>query len=241
MNLIIDAGNTKIKVALFEGKDIILKKEVDELNHILAFTEEASLQKIKASIFSSVRKVPSQFIHKLAATCPKLICFSQNTAIPLTIAYKTPHSLGLDRIASAVGAKMHYAESAVLVIDAGTAITFDLITADNIFLGGNISPGLLTRFKALHNFTGKLPLIKPDPDSVFIGTETEEAIRAGVQNGIIFETEAYIDRLSKEYPQLKIVLTGGDADFFVKKIKSSIFVDSNLVLKGLNKILRFNL
>jgi len=241
MNVIIDAGNTKVKLAVFDGKDIIIKKEADTLSLI---SEEISvIQKmgVESCIFSSVRKDVPGFISHLESLFKSVLVFSQHTATPLEICYKTPLTLGLDRIASAVGAKDLFPEQSVFVVDAGTAITLDFVSDDNKFMGGNISPGLQTRFRALHNFTGKLPLHSPDPDQPFLGTDTKEAIVAGVQNGAVFEIEAYISRILEQAPSAQIVLTGGDAEFFEKQIKSSIFVDSNLVLKGLNKILRFNL
>jgi type III pantothenate kinase len=128
----------------------------------------------------------------------------------------------------------------VLVIDAGTAITYEMITAENEYLGGNISPGMETRFKALNQFTGKLPLVTPSDDFQLLGTNTESAIRAGVQLGLLFEVEQYITYFNNIYQNLEIIITGGNAKFFDKKLKNSIFVHFNLTLIGLNRILEYN-
>ncbi len=154
--------------------------------------------------------------------------------------YKTPETLGKDRIAAAVGGFDLYPDTNLLIIDAGTAITYDIVNDKHQFLGGNISPGIEMRFKALHQFTGKLPLVKQQNFGKLYGTSTEEAIRAGVQNGVVFEIDKAIDTFKEFYKNLKVIITGGDAEFFDKKLKNSFFVNFNLTALGLNRILEYN-
>jgi len=170
----------------------------------------------------------------------QFIILSAETPLPIQNAYKTKLTLGYDRIADAVGAYSMFPGVNVLIIDAGTAITIDLLTAEGEFYGGNISPGLDLRFRALNEFTSKLPLIKKKEYHPFLGKTTEEAILSGVLSGAAFELDGYIDKLRIQYPDLKIILTGGDIKFFVKKLKNIIFVHSNLNLTGLNRILEYN-
>ena len=163
-----------------------------------------------------------------------------DTPLPVKIEYGTPETLGRDRIAGVVGAFYEKPDCNVLIIDAGTAITYDLLLKPGIFAGGNIAPGVKMRLKALHHFTGKLPLIEKIGDFPLMGTNTETAIRAGVIQGILFEIEGYIRKLKTVYPDLFIFLTGGDAFLLAEKLKTPIFVDKNIVLKGLNRILYYN-
>ena len=127
-----------------------------------------------------------------------------------------------------------------LIFDFGTAITIDFINANNQYLGGNISPGLNTRFKALHHYTGKLPLIEKNEHFEMTGKTTEEAIISGVQKGIVYEIEGYIREMQSSFANLNVIFTGGDAFFFEKKVKNSIFVEPMLVFFGLNRILEYN-
>jgi type III pantothenate kinase len=160
--------------------------------------------------------------------------------MPVVSLYKTPETLGLDRLAAAIGAHGLFPDEDLLVIDAGTAITFDLIERNGTFAGGNISPGLRIRFRALHEFTKKLPLIEASDDFQVIGQSTEEAIRAGVINGMVFEIDGTIDLIRKKIPEIRPVLTGGDAHFFERRLKNPIFVKFEVTLIGLNRILEYN-
>lgn len=241
MNLVLDVGNTKVKLAVFNGKDMIFRTEALELDNTFLESFVSKRFDINSCVISSVRSSIKNEIELLNEITGNVVMFSHKTPIPVKNLYRTPHTLGLDRLAAVIGAADLFPNENALVIDAGTAITYDFVSAKSEYHGGNISPGLNTRFKALHNFTGKLPLLSPKKNTVLFGTDTASAIIAGVQNGIVFEVQAYIDALLQDYKQIKVVFTGGDADFFDKKIKSTIFVDQNLVLKGLNKVLEFNL
>lgn len=162
------------------------------------------------------------------------------TALPIENLYETPETLGKDRLAAAVGANELFPDQNLLIIDAGTAVTYDIVSANNQFLGGNISPGLEMRFKALNQYTGRLPLVTPGENYRQFGRNTVEAIRAGVQNGMIFEIEQTIEFFNRNYQNLQIIMTGGDSYFFEKKLNYSIFVHFNLTLIGLNRILEHN-
>ena len=163
-----------------------------------------------------------------------------NTRLPFKNLYLDKETLGFDRIAAAAGAQALFPGENIIIIDAGTAITIDVVTKEGQFIGGNISPGVDMRFKALNEFTSKLPLVKIEGETGITAKTTEDAIRFGVFNGIKYEMDGYIDAFNQIYENLKVILTGGDHKYFDKKLKNSIFADSNLTLKGLNKILQFN-
>ncbi|WP_159517663.1 type III pantothenate kinase [Sunxiuqinia indica] len=240
MNLVIDIGNSRIKLAVFENSEILHHIVVDELHpeHI----QDLLLQHddLKNVIVSSVRDYSAELKHFLRQSFDTYIELDADTPVPIINRYKTPESLGKDRLAAAVGATVLYPNQNVLVIDAGTAITYEFISSKHEYLGGNISPGLTTRFKALHQFTGKLPLLRENEKTPLIGTDTESAIQSGVQMGLLFEVEKYIEHFNTIYEKLQIIITGGDAILFDKKFKKTIFVAFNLTLIGLNRILEHN-
>jgi type III pantothenate kinase len=178
------------------------------------------------------------YLGNLYETCIEL---DHSTPIPLENSYRTPETLGYDRIAAAVGAYTIYPGKNVLVIDAGTAITYDIVTSEGTFVGGNISPGLDIRFKSLNKYTNRLPqLERPGEKPGLLGSSTSEAIQSGIVNGLLFEVDGFIEAFKGKYAKLQVVLTGGDAKYFEGKLKSSIFVDLNLNLIGLNRILEHN-
>jgi type III pantothenate kinase len=240
MNLIIDIGNTRIKLALFNDHDLMFNVPLDELkiDQLQILLDE--YPQLNKAILSSVREYPDEIRKFLNSSFEQFIEFSHQTPVPIINLYKTPETLGYDRLAAAIGASSLFPGENLLVIDAGTAITYDVVTKNNEYLGGNISPGLETRFKALNHFTGKLPLVTPQIEFQPLGRDTESAIRAGVQLGIIFEAEQTIKYFNTIYENLKVILTGGDADFFDKKLKNTTFIQFNLVLFGLNMILEYN-
>ena len=240
MNLIIDIGNTRTKFALFNRGELMISVPVDELmpNHIdLLKDEHPSLANV---ILSTVKDYSPELKAKLKSTFDYFVELDEHTPLPTENHYMTKETLGKDRIAAIVGANSLYPNTNILVVDAGTAITYDLINDKNIYLGGNISPGIDMRFKALNKFTGKLPLVCLNNEFSFIGNSTESAIRNGVQNGVIYEVDGMISSLIEVYKEIKIIFTGGNADFFDKKLKNSFFVNSNLIAIGLNRILEYN-
>lgn len=233
-NLVIDIGNNFVKLAVFENTKLLRVQKQKIKDEIILEQEYDNV------IVSSVSLGAEYFINKVNARNRKVI-FDTKTLNPIKNKYKTPKTLGLDRLAGVIGASQMYPNKDVLVVDAGTAITFDFISKDKEYLGGTISPGLQMRFKALNILTSKLPIVdKKKYSNSLQGTTTEESIANGVVSGMIFEIEGYINEYKDKYPGLKTILTGGDAFFFDKKLKSTIFADCDLVLKGLNEILMFN-
>lgn len=172
-------------------------------------------------------------------SCP-LMKLTYQTPLPIKNLYETPQTLGCDRLAAVVGAVTLQPGRDILIIDAGTCITYELVDANSFYYGGNISPGLGMRLKALNHYTGKLPLVQPEGCMPMIGKDTETAIRAGVKKGIEYEIEGYIRNLRYKYPELLVFLTGGDDFSFDTNLKNCIFADKFLVLKGLNRILDYN-
>ncbi len=240
MNLCVDIGNTTIKTAVFSGPSLICKNQWTNLDNDEIRQLATNHPLIKYVILCSVKQENKTLAEKLKKQFGHLLVFDENTPVPLTSLYETGNTLGKDRLAAVAGANNNYPGRSVLVIDAGTAITFDMVDEFSRYLGGNISPGLSMRFRALHDFTGKLPLVEPKPEVPFLARKTEDAIAAGVQNGIVFEMESYISRCKEQFRDLIIIFTGGDSKHFDKKLKSTIFADPDLVLTGLNRILTYN-
>jgi type III pantothenate kinase len=241
MNLVLDLGNTFAKIAACEGTQVVESAVYPKISGRAISYFHIRYREIKGVIVSSVVNDSREMIDYLGSLFSLCIELDHSTPIPLVNRYRTPETLGYDRIAAAVGAYTIYPGKTVLVIDAGTAITYDIVTAEGEYLGGNISPGLEIRFKSLNKFTSRLPhLERPGKTPPLVGTSTREAIEAGVVNGITFEMEGFIASIREDHPQLQVVLTGGDANYFEGKLKSSIFVDLNLNLIGLNRILDYN-
>lgn len=239
MNLIIEQGNTSSKVAVYdkgrmEASFVFKKFDVEVIAPLF---EKYRLTK---GIFSTVIDKDEELTAFLEGKLEKFIFLDEKVSLPITVCYSTPETLGRDRLAAAVGA--HYLQPGkdILVIDAGTAITYEVVEASGTYRGGNISPGMTTRFKALNHFTRKLPLVQEKEDIPLMGTDTESAIQAGVVNGMIHEMDGCIEKLRLKYPNLFVFLTGGHSFYFERRLKNSIFADINLVLTGLNRILEYN-
>ncbi|MDI3525964.1 MAG: type pantothenate kinase [Tenuifilum sp.] len=238
MNLVIDIGNTFTKVAVADGQDVkyfqnTLEIEIDELDRIIKEFQPNNC------IVSAVGKIPVNTLMWLKQNINVHVA-GINTKIPIENKYSTPETLGFDRLALAVGAATLFPNRNVLVIDAGTAITYDFVTESGVYIGGAISPGLQMRFKALHNFTAKLPLIEKVEKTEIIGTTTKTCVSSGVVNGALFEIDGYIHQISSIYDDCVVVLTGGDSNFLANNLKNSIFVNQYLLIIGLNRILDFN-
>jgi type III pantothenate kinase len=240
MNLIIDIGNTLTKIAIFDKNDLIEKKVFysKESEHISSFIRNQA--KDNSVILSAVSDY-SESLKNYLKDKFYFIEFDEKTPLPIINKYKTPDTLGKDRLAAAVGGKHYYTDKNLLVINSGTCITYNFITAENEFLGGGISPGLSMRLKALNIFTSKLPLLEQKESfNQLIGTTTEESILSGVINGIIAEIEGIVRLYKDNYPNFKAILSGGDFIFLEKRLKSRIFAVPDLVLTGLNLILNYN-
>ncbi len=240
MNLAIDIGNTRTKFSVFNKGEVLITVAVDEFQpeHIDILQNEHP--HLKSVIISSVKDYSPVLKTELFNKFDTFIELDANTPVPLENCYKTKETLGKDRIAAVVGGADLYPNSNLLIIDAGTAITYDIVTENQKYLGGNISPGIEMRFKALHQFTGKLPKVNQQEFNKLYGSTTEEAILAGVQNGVVFEVDKAIDTFKEFYKNLNVIITGGDAEFFDNKLKNSFFVHFNLIALGLNRILEYN-
>lgn len=238
MNLVIDIGNSKTKLAVFVENEPVFYASRKQLGP--TFIEKLSPEyQITHAIVSTVKPI-SNVLNKYLNHHFNFLELNHETPLPLTLEYETPETLGKDRIASAVGALEHSGGANLLVIDAGTCITYDIITAKHAFLGGQISPGINMRYKALNTFTGRLPLIPGTEKPMDMGRSTKGSIQSGVHKGILFEMRGFIDYYLTKYSPLKIILTGGDLKIFESQFKNEIFALPNLVLSGLNKILIYN-
>jgi len=239
MNLIIDIGNTRTKIAIFENGKIIKYSAFENLTPD-DLEDISSGQEITHCIVSSVKDIDRIILEYLSSRY-KLIILDAMTPLPVKNLYETPETLGKDRIAAAVAAGFLFPGSDTLVVDAGTAITYDLILGGKTYIGGGISPGLDMRFKALNAFTGKLPLVSDINPAPLTGSNTTDSIRSGVINGTVSEIEGIISMYRQKYPSLEVILTGGNHYFFDKQLKIKTFAAPNLVLEGLNIILEYNI
>ncbi len=228
----IDEGNTITKLALFEGDDLVLKENNVSVERVLELASNCD-----RLIVSSVKKDSE---YGALAEKKDVLVLNSTTPIPVSNCYKTPNTLGNDRIALVVGATVHYSGHNVLVIDAGTCITYDFINAEQEYLGGSISPGIRMRYSALHQYTSQLPMLKTEEKAALIGGDTEESIHSGVINGVLAEIDGVIQRYIEQYPDVKVVVTGGNVKLFDKGLKNTIFASPNLLMEGLNKILDYN-
>lgn len=238
MNLVIDIGNTQSKVAVFSDNEMIHFSNHSALTEVIV-QEFVKFYKPSRAIFSSVGICP-EGIENWLSSVDRVMEFKPTTPIPLKNSYSTAETLGTDRLAAAVGANFFYEGKNVLAIGCGTAITYDFVTEAGEYVGGAISPGIGIRFKALNQFTAKLPLVEIDEKFPILASTTRESILSGVLNGAIHEVDGYIDAIHQNFSDFEVILTGGDANFFVGKLKNAIFVVPNLVLIGLNRILYHN-
>jgi type III pantothenate kinase len=240
MRLAIDIGNTNTKVAYFE------QGKLRDTHVYEAFPEEELLRLLSdkqcdKAIVSSVKKLSPAFLKSIDQN--QVLIFSSDTPLPLKIEYATPKTLGVDRIAAATGAKALFPKQNVLCFDFGSCITTEFVDQSGVYHGGSIAPGMNLRFKSMHTFTDKLPLIAAQqfPQLHVTGNSTESCMISGVVNGILFEIKGMIAEYElMKYNDLKVVFTGGDATYFESLLNMKIFVDPYLVLKGLNEILEYN-
>jgi type III pantothenate kinase len=240
MLLAIDIGNTRIKAAVYEGSKalerfIIEKKEFE--NKISKIIREYPL--MTDLILSSVGKEDDlKVLHANAKL--KIHHVSHQFHFPFQNKYQTPHTLGIDRMVLAAGATLLFPKKNRLVIDAGTCVTYDFIDEQDNYLGGAISPGIRLRYQSLHQYTAKLPLLSLEEINYFIGKSTNQSIHSGIINGIVHEMDGFIKQYMKENKNFTIILTGGDADFLAKRVKNTIFANSNFLLDSLNQLFQFS-
>ncbi|MBS1773894.1 MAG: type III pantothenate kinase [Bacteroidetes bacterium] len=241
LNLCIDWGNSRIKSAIFDANNQILELRVFSEDNVseglLAMVNEFKPGK---GILCSVTDKSAAIEPMLRENLRALVIMNNNTPLPIMNAYTSPGSLGADRIALAVAAHMENPSKNNLVVCLGSCITYNFIQKTKTFRGGAISPGLRMRLMAMHHFTDKLPDVKPDGELLLLGYDTETCMRSGAVLGMAAEIDGIVAEYASQYPDFNAVLTGGDASFFEGKLKSKIFADPNLLMKGLNIILKHN-
>jgi len=240
MNLIIDVGNSFVKLAVFKADNLKFKESIENetiLTYLDLLKKEYPL--IDKAIISSVGKLKKSQI-KIISKSFNLVILDSSIKLPFKNSYKTPETLGVDRLALVCASVNQFPETNTLIIDAGTCITYDFVTSDNEYLGGAISPGLRMRYKSLNNLTANLPLLESEMPKNIIGGSTDESIHSGVIYGVLNEIDGVIESYKLKYSDLTVILTGGDAKFLSKQLKSSIFANPNFLLEGLNFILQFN-
>ena len=238
-HLIIDAGNTRVKVFVFE-EDSLLFDIVCAGDFLLQNLEKIfSKFVVSKIILSSVGGINEEVVTFLSEKAPVLLLTSE-TKVPFVNAYGTPKTLGVDRIALMAAASVQYSKQNVLVIDAGTCVTYDLLTKDKVYLGGAISLGLQMRYKSLNAFTEKLPKLEFLAPENLIGTNTETSIHSGVVNGLVAEINGVVEQYKQQFSDLTVVLTGGDTIYLSKRLKNGIFAHPNFLIEGLHAILKHN-
>lgn len=247
MNLVLDIGNSRTKTALFSddklvSKNVFENNDAERLDGVLAICNS----QVERVIISSTRcrEEDEELLGELKKRCDVVLWFDNNVSVPLVNLYATPQTLGCDRIAAAVGARTRFPDRNLLIFDFGTAITADVVTAKGEYLGGCISPGLWMRLKAMHVFTGRLPMIDAEICAAYVESEvpasTADALMSGAMEGIVFEVCGRIEVYGRQFPQLVTIFTGGEASGFEKRFKNTIFADYDLVPAGLNTILDYN-
>lgn len=240
MNLIVDAGNTFVKLAVFNNGELIFHENVQPADFSTKIRElVANYAGVRHAIVSNVGFLTKKQLKVVGVFC-KLHELSYKSALPFKNYYATPQTLGVDRLALAIAAFINHPKTNTLVIDAGTCITYDFVNDLGEYLGGAISPGLSMRYKALHQQTAKLPLLEIDDVGDFIGNSTANSIHSGVINGVCNEIDGVVNQYNSRFTDLTVILTGGDAQFLSKRLKNTIFANSNLLLEGLNYMLEYN-
>ncbi len=239
MNLIIDIGNTRVKIAIFQIGKVVELEFVEKIKIVEKVKEKVNKYDIKQGIISSVGEITFSKIKELQKMLD-LKVLSHQTKVPFINKYKTPNTLGVDRIALVSQGVSQFPNKNVLIIDAGTCITYDFVTKKSEYLGGAISMGIKMRYKALHHFTAKLPDLELQTLDDFIGVDTQTSIHSGVINGVLNEIKGVIEQYKAKYENLTVVLTGGDMFFLRENLKITIFANENFLLEGLNTILTYN-
>ena len=239
MNLVIDIGNTAVKVYLFKNNEII-KREVLSENALIHYLKLIAIDDIRNIICSSVTKSYKDQLSNIFKNSNYYDFSDNNLKIPFTNNYETKKSLGQDRIGLISSAVLKFQDQNSLVIDMGTCITYDFIDSQNIYHGGAISPGIRMRYSSFSNYTSNLPLLKFQDITKIIGANTEESLHIGINNGIVGEINQYINSLKKSYSEFNVIITGGDSIFLLNKIKNAIFADQDFLASGLNYIIKLN-
>lgn len=239
MNLVVDIGNNYFKLGIFENSNLIytFSDKNSEINNEI----EIVLTKYKNVSYAIISNVSSLSVFEVFKKFEiKVLKLHSTLALPFILNYKTPETLGNDRLALAAAASTLYPHSNKLIIDVGTCITIDFVDHDNNFFGGSISPGLEMRYKSLNNYTANLPLLKIGDDYNYPGDSTNSSIHAGVIGGVCNEIMGFITKIDSKHDNIEVILTGGNAKFLSKRLKITIFANQNFILEGLNCILNLN-
>jgi len=239
MNLVIDIGNTQIKTAVFKDNTLYNKEIYSKDDFFNSIENITKKYRIKHAILSNVGEIENLKMLEIRKLFDVLVLNSK-TRLPFINNYKTPQTLGVDRIALIAAAVDQFPNKNVLIFDAGSCITYDFVNEKNEYLGGGISPGIEMRYKALNSYTANLPKLTLSNEIPEIGNTTENSIHFGVLNGIIQEIEGVINQFKVKNQKLTVVLTGGDTIYLAKNLKSTIFANPNFLLEGLNSILIYN-
>jgi len=239
MNLVIDIGNTQIKTAVFKDNTLYNKEIYSKDDFFNSIENITKKYRIKHAILSNVGEIENLKMLEIQKLFDVLVLNSK-TRLPFINNYKTPQTLGVDRIALIAAAVDQFPNKNVLIFDAGSCITYDFVNEKNEYLGGGISPGIEMRYKALNSYTANLPKLTLSNEIPEIGNTTENSIHFGVLNGIIQEIEGVINQFKVKNQKLTVVLTGGDTIYLAKNLKSTIFANPNFLLEGLNSILIYN-
>ena len=240
MNLCIDIGNTRSKYAIFVQDSLVKTGIWDKFNVSKLRQIQIEYPEIQRIIISTVTLLGKSLLSEIKKNKERYLLLDHKLPVPIKNRYKSPETLGRDRLAAVVGANALFPKRGCLVIDAGTCIKYDYISPTSVYNGGSISPGMRMRLDAMHHFTAKLPLVKPFDYKAFIGKDTNSALLTGAQQGALSEIKGMISSYVERYGRIKVIITGGDAIFFAKRLKRKIFVCPDLVLIGLNNILNFN-
>ena len=241
MILTVDVGNTRIKAAVFEGDTVLESFVFDKIElekNIKNILEK--FQTIAYLVVSSVGDVEKQSFLAFENQV-KVHFVSSEDSFPFSNNYGTPKTLGIDRMVLAAGATLMYPNQNRLIIDAGTCITYDFVDENNVYQGGAIAPGLRLRYESLHQFTAKLPLLTLQSPEDYVGKSTSESIHSGVVNGLVYEIDGFIDEYKADSSKIIIILTGGDAVFLAKRLKNTIFANSNFLLESLNQTFQYKI
>ena len=239
MNLVVDIGNNFFKLGIFENSNLVFSffdknDKIDvEIEKIIR-----SYTKITSALISNVSSIKiNDILNKLNI---KIYELDSTFIFPFKLNYKTPESLGNDRLALAAAATILFPNSNNLVIDAGTCITIDFIDNNNHFMGGSISPGVKMRYDSLNHYTANLPLLKNENNFNYPGDSTNASIHAGIIGGVSNEINGFIKQINSRNNKVNVILTGGDAKILSKTLKITIFANQNFILEGLNCILNLN-
>ena len=239
MNLVVDIGNSSLKVAIFDKK-LMTSKFIYTNQSLNIFSDLFKNNVIDNCLISNVSTIDKNILDFLKINS-NLFSINESINLPFINLYKTKNTLGHDRIALVSAAAIDFPDQNTLIIDTGTCITYDFKNSENEYLGGGISPGIQMRFKSLNSQTSKLPLSTINLDYKLIGDDTNSSINSGVVHGVISEINGIINQYQERFKNIKIILTGGDSNFLLKKIKNTIFADQNFLLKGLNYLLEINI